>query len=62
VSFCGNRKEIIYDIIQTKYPLASKTSGSSGSADIPGDSLPSPGVVFGFLMLVTAGLVIRRRS
>ncbi|MBC2699138.1 MAG: hypothetical protein HF976_11305 [ANME-2 cluster archaeon] len=59
---CGNRKEIIYDIIQTEYPLGSKTSGSSGPGDIPEYGSPSSGVVFCFLMLVTAGLVIRRRS
>ena len=48
-------------IIKTKDPL-SKKPGSSGLGDIPEYGSPSPGVVFGLLMLVTAGLVIRRRS
>jgi hypothetical protein len=49
-------------IIKTKDPLGGMTSGSSGLGDIPEYGSPSPGVLFGFLMLVTAGLVIRRRS
>ena len=49
-------------IIKTKDPLGGKTSGTSGLRDIPEYGSPSPGVVFGFLMLVTAGLFIRRRS
>ncbi|NOR48532.1 MAG: hypothetical protein GQ533_10905, partial [Methanosarcinaceae archaeon] len=48
--------------IKTKDPLVSKTSGSSGSGDIPEYGSPSPGIVFCFLMLVTAGLFIGRRS
>jgi hypothetical protein len=44
-------------IIKTKDQLGGKTSGSSESG-----VTPSPGVVFCFLMLVTAGLVIGRRS
>lgn len=49
-------------IIKTKDPLGGKTSGSSGLEDIPEYGSPSLGVLFGFLMLITAGLVIRRRS
>ena len=49
-------------IIKTKDPLVSKTSGTSRSGDIPEYGSPSPGIVFCFLMLVTAGLVIGRRS
>jgi PQQ-like domain len=49
-------------IIKTKDPLVSKTSGTSGLGDIPKYGSPSLGIVFCFLMLVTAGLVIRRRS
>jgi hypothetical protein len=49
-------------IIKTKDPLGGKISGTSGPRDIPEYGSPSPGVVFGFLMLVTAGLLIRRRS
>ncbi|NOR48834.1 MAG: hypothetical protein GQ533_12465 [Methanosarcinaceae archaeon] len=49
-------------IIKTKDPLGGKTSGTSGSGDIPEYGSPSPGIVFCFLMLVTAGLVIGRRS
>ncbi len=49
-------------IIKTKDPLGGKISGTSESGNIPEYGSPSPGVVFGFLMLVTAGLLIRRRS
>ena len=49
-------------IIKTKDPMVSKTSGSSGSGNIPDYGSPSPGFIFGLLLLVTAGLVIRSRS
>jgi hypothetical protein len=49
-------------IIKTKDPLGGKTSGTGSSGNIPEYGSPSPGIVFCFLILVTAGLFIRRRS
>jgi len=49
-------------IIKIKDPPGGKTSGTSGPGDIPEYGSSSPSIVFCFLMLVTAGLVIGRRS
>ncbi|MCK4928528.1 MAG: hypothetical protein KAR76_02225 [Methanosarcinales archaeon] len=49
-------------IIKTEVPAGSRTAGTGSTRDIPEYGTPAVGILFSLMVLLTAGLVMRRRS